>query len=139
MSERMPHNGPERIPEQYLDLFQKKTIAHLATVEPDGSPHVTPVWVDYDGQYILVNSAKGREKDRNMSERPSVALDILDPENPYRYLAVQGRVIEITEEGAREHINKLSKRYTGRENYSGPANETRRIYKIEPINIMTSG
>jgi hypothetical protein len=74
-----------------------------------------------------------------MSERSAVALDIVDPENPYRYLAVQGRVIEISEEGAREHINKLSKRYTGRENYSGPAHEVRRIYKIEPYNVMTSG
>lgn len=73
MSERMPHSNLERNPERFLDLFQKRTIAHLATIEPDGSPHVTPVWVDYDGQYILVNSAKGREKDRNMSERPTVA------------------------------------------------------------------
>lgn len=139
MSERMPSQGPERIPHEFLDLFAKKSFAHLATVEPDGSPHVTPVWVDYDGQYILVNSAAGREKDRNMSERPIVALDILDPDNPYRYLAIQGRVVDITEQGAREHIDRLAQRYTGKEKYAGNPNEVRRIYKIEPLNVMTSG
>jgi PPOX class probable F420-dependent enzyme len=91
---------------EFLDLFKKKSFAHLATVEPDGSPHVTPVWVDYDGQYILANSAKGRQKDRNMIERPNVTLDVLDPDNPYRYFAIQGRVVDVTEEGAREHINQ---------------------------------
>ncbi len=128
-----------QIPEKFLDLFDKKSIAHLATLESDGTPHVTPVWVDYDGQYILVNSVVGRAKDRNMSERPSVALSITDPNNPYRYLAVQGTVVEITEAGARDHIDKLAQRYTGREKYTTAPGEVRRLYKIRPENVMTNG
>jgi len=139
MSEKHCEQQPQRIPDEFRDLFTKKSIAHLATIEPNGLPHVTPVWVDYDGQYILINSAKGREKDRNMSERPDVALSIVDPDNPYRYLAVQGHVVDISEEGACEHINQLSKRYTGKETYAGPTNEIRRIYRIAPSNIMTNG
>jgi PPOX class probable F420-dependent enzyme len=87
---------PNTIPESYRDLFQKKAFAHLATIMPDGTPQVTPVWCDYDGTYIRINSAKGRVKDHNMRRNPQVALEIMDPDNPYRYLAVRGRVAEIT-------------------------------------------
>jgi len=128
-----------RIPEEFLDLFKKRSFAHLATLEPDGTPHVTPVWIDYDGQYIIVNSAKGREKDRNLRERRAVALSILDPDNPYRYLALQGHVVEITEEGAREHIDKLAQRYRGTPKYGGPSSQVRRIYKIRPERIISMG
>ena len=83
------------IPEKYLDLFQKKAFAHLATLNADGTPQVTPVWVDYDGTHILVNSARGRRKDKNMERNRSVALSIQDPDNPYRYMEVRGRVEEI--------------------------------------------
>mgnify|MGYP001577375420 FL=1 len=79
------------IPETYRDLFQKRAFAHLATLMPDGTPQVTPVWCDYDGTYIRINSARGRVKDRNMRRNPQVALGIMDPDNPYRYLAVRGR------------------------------------------------
>ncbi len=128
------------IPPEYVDLLnEKKAFANLATIMPDGSPQVTPVWIDYDGEHILVNSAKGRLKDRNMEARPQVALSILDPENPYRYLAVRGRVVEITEEGAGEHIDSLSKRYTGREKFDRPADQVRRIYKIMPERVLVSG
>ena len=87
----------DRIPHEFLDLFKKPSLSHLATLMPDGSPHVSPVWVDYDGQYILINTAKGRRKEMNMRERPQVALDIVDPENPFRFLSIRGRVVEITE------------------------------------------
>jgi PPOX class probable F420-dependent enzyme len=104
-----------QIAEKLLDLFLKKSFAHLATLAPHGPPHVTPVWVDYDGQHVLVNSAKGRVKDRNMSRRPSVALIIIDPDNPYRYLSVQGTVEDITEEGhARTSTNWHSATRVGR-------------------------
>lgn len=126
------------IPDSFLDLFQKKAFAHLATVMSDGSPQVTPVWVDYDGQYILVNSAKGRVKDRNMQRRPQVAVEISDPDNPYRYLAVRGRVVEITEEGGDAHINKLSHKYWGRD-FNFQPGQVRRIYKILPEKIDTHG
>ncbi len=102
------------IPEPYLDLFQKPAFAHLATIMPNNSPQVTPVWVDYDGEHILVNTALGRVKERNMRLGAKVALAILDPDNPYRYLQIRGSVVERTEVGAREHINALSLRYTGK-------------------------
>src|SRR5436853_4550121 len=95
------------IPEKYADLFKKKAFANLATVMPDGTPQVTPVWVDYDGSHVLVNSARGRQKDKNMKENSAVSLSILDPDNPYRYLEVRGRVEEVTEEGASDHIDKM--------------------------------
>src|SRR6185503_18106170 len=77
------------IPDKYVDLFSKKAFANLATVNPDGTPQVTPVWVDYDGTHVLVNSARGRRKDKNMETNPAVAISILDPDNPYRYLEVR--------------------------------------------------
>lgn len=119
--------------EEYRDLFEKKAFAHLATLMPDGQPQVTPVWCDFDGHYICINSAKGRQKDRNMRRDPRVALSVMDPDNPYRYIEIRGRVVEITEEGADDHINKLAKKYLGVDTYPyrGP-NEVRVIYKIKP-------
>jgi PPOX class probable F420-dependent enzyme len=121
------------IPQEYLDLFQKRAFAHLATLMPDGSPQVTPIWIDYDGRYLLVNSARGRQKDRNMENNPLVALSIVDPDDPYRYLQVRGRVVEITQEGADAHIDKMAKKYLGQERYPyRKPGEVRVIYKIEP-------
>src|SRR5262249_36668356 len=105
------------IPENYRDLFQKRVFASLATLMPDGKPQVTPVWIDYDGKHVLVNSAKGRVKDRNMRRDPRVSLALVDPENPYRYLQLQGRVAEITEEGADQHIDRMAKKYLGQDKY----------------------
>jgi len=128
------------IPEQFKDLFTKVAFAHLATLMADGSPQVTPVWVDYDGAYIRVNSAKGRVKDKNMRRGKRVALSIQDPDNPYRYLAIRGEVAEITENGADAHIDALAKKYLGKERYPfrNPA-EVRVIYKIRPDKVSTSG
>jgi PPOX class probable F420-dependent enzyme len=130
----------EAIPEKYRDLFDKKAFANLATIMPDGTPQVTPVWVDYDGEYILVNSARGRRKDKNMERNPSVALSITDPENPYRYLEVRGRVTEITEEGADEHIDKMAKKYLGQDKYPlRSPGEVRVLYKIKPQRTSQMG
>ncbi len=119
--------------EKYQDLFAKKAFANLATLMPNGSPQVTPVWVDYDGSHILVNSAKGRVKDRNMRANPNVSLAISDPDNPYRYLEVRGRVVEITESGADAHIDKMAKKYLGMDVYPGrQPGEVRVLYKIKP-------
>jgi len=126
------------VPRDFLDLFDKATFAHLSTLMPDGSPHVTPVWVDYDGRYILVNSAAGRQKDLNMEKRRRVAIEIPDPENPNRYLAVRGTVVEITEEGADEHLDRLARRYLERDRYPDSyrfPGEVRRIYKIAPVRV----
>lgn len=128
------------IPEQFKDLFGKVAFAHLATLMADGSPQVTPVWVDYDGAHVRVNSAKGRVKDKNMRRDKRLALSIQDPENPYRYLAIRGEVVEITENGADAHIDALAKKYLGKDRYPfrSPA-EVRVIYKIRPDKVSTSG
>ncbi|MEE9215958.1 MAG: FAD-dependent monooxygenase [Anaerolineales bacterium] len=134
---RWKNEGP--IHTEFLDLFEKKAYGHLASLLHDGLPHVTPVYADYDGEYILINSAKGRQKDLNMERRRRVALEITDPEKPLRYLGIQGEVTEITEEGADEHLDKLAKRYHELDRY--PASwrfpgEVRRIYKIRPDKVI---
>ena len=126
------------IPEKFRDLFQKKAFAHLATVMADGSPQVTPVWCDYDGTHIRINSAKGRVKDKNMRRQARVALAIMDPENAYRYFAVRGQVVEITEQGADAHIDSLAKKYLGTDTYPRRApGEIRVIYKILPERVSS--
>jgi PPOX class probable F420-dependent enzyme len=130
----------ETIAPQYLDLFQKRAFAHLATLMPDGRPQVTPVWCDFDGTYVRINSAKGRVKDRNMRRDPRVTLSIQDPDNPYRYLEVRGRVVEITEDGADAHIDSLAKKYLGVDTYPyRQPGETRVIYKIRPGHASALG
>ena len=128
------------IPQQYKDLFQKKAFANLATLMPDGRPQVTPVWVDLDDSHIRVNSAKGRLKDKNMRRNKNVALSIFDPDNPYRHLAVQGEVVDITEQGADEHIDALAKKYLGKDKYPfRQPGEVRVIYKIRPDRVAQMG
>lgn len=121
------------IPETYRDLLQDETKAflYLATLMSDGSPQVTPVWFDTEGEYIRINTAEGRVKDRNMQARPQVALCIADPKDPYRYLQIRGRVVERTTEGAEAHIHHLSRLYTGKD-WEMPAGQKRVIYKIAP-------
>jgi PPOX class probable F420-dependent enzyme len=129
------------IPEKYLDLLQKKkAFASLATLMPDGSPQVTPVWFDYKDGAIRVNTAKGRVKARNMKERAPVALSIMDPDNAYRYIQVRGKVRRITENGADAHIDSLAKKYLGQDKYPyAQPGETRVIYEIEPASASTMG
>jgi PPOX class probable F420-dependent enzyme len=128
------------IPQSHTDLFNKKAFASLATVNPDGSPQVTPVWVDFDGTNILVNTARGRKKDRNLQGNARVALAITDPDNPYRYLGVQGRVVELTEQGADAHIDKMAMKYMGKEKYPlRAAGEVRVLAKISPEKVHVMG
>ncbi|HCU98218.1 MAG TPA: PPOX class F420-dependent oxidoreductase [Chloroflexi bacterium] len=128
------------IPHRYKDLlsYEKKAFANLALVLKDGDPHVTPLWFDFDGKYILINSAVGRVKDKVMRRTKSVALSISDPDNPYRYIQIRGKVVTITEKKAREFIDHLSMKYTG-ELYMGYAGETRVTYKILPKLISYMG
>ena len=131
---------PEAIPEKYRDLFNKRAFASLATLMPDGRPQVTPVWCDAEGDYVVFNSARGRQKDRNVRRDPRVAMAIVDPDNPYRYLEIRGRVVEITEEGADALIDKLSKKYLGVDKYPyRQPGEVRVIYKILPEHTTTMG
>jgi len=128
------------IPETFLDLLKKPTFAHLATIMKDGSPQVTPVWVDYDGKHVRINSAKGRVKDKNMRRDPRVALSLHDPENPYRYLEVRGRVVEIREKDADDHIDKLAHKYLGKAVYPfRKPGEVRVTYVIEPEKVTFLG
>jgi PPOX class probable F420-dependent enzyme len=128
------------IPAAYRDLFAKPAFAHLVTLMPDGSPQVTPVWVDLEGNKLVVNSAKGRLKDRNMRRDPRVALAISDPANPYRYLQVRGRVADITEQGADAHIDKMAKKYMGVDKYPlRQPGEVRVLYRINPERVQAFG
>lgn len=125
-----------KFPETYLDLLKDETKAYLylATSMPDGSPQVTPVWFNTDGEHILINTNEGRVKDRNMQARPRVAMIIQDPSTPYRYLGIRGEVIERTTEGADEHINKLSLKYDGKP-WTYRKGQKRIIYKIKPTHF----
>lgn len=129
------------IPEKYLDLLQqKKAFASLATAMPDGSPQVTPVWFDYKDGLIRVNTAKGRVKARNMKEGAPVALAIIDPDDPYRYLQLRGRVGRVTEEGAVSHIDALAKKYLGQDKYPhAQPGEVRMMCEIEPMSASGMG
>ena len=130
----------QTLPENYRDLFQKKAFASLATVMPDGRPQVTPVWCDFDGTHVIVNTAKGRRKDRNMRANPRVSLAIIEPDNPYRYLEVRGRVAEITENGADAHIDRMAKKYLGADKYPyRQPGEVRVLYKIAPEHFSSTG
>jgi PPOX class probable F420-dependent enzyme len=125
-----------------MDLLNDETRAfvYLGTLMADGSPQVTPVWFNTEGDTILVNSAKGRIKDKNMRRRPVVTLCIQDPTNPYRYLQVHGRVVEITEEGADAHIDALAGKYTGTFKYQHhQPGVSRVIYKIIPKKVDPHG
>jgi PPOX class probable F420-dependent enzyme len=125
------------IPDEFRDLFQKKAFAHLATVGADGSPQVTPVWVDYDGTHVRFNTAKGRVKVRNLARNPRVALSIQDPENPYRYVQIRGPVVESTEAGADAHIDALAKKYLGQDRYPfRQPGERRLLYKVLPERVQ---
>ena len=128
------------IPKAYLDLFSKPAFAHLVTLMPDGSPQVTPVWVDLDGNTVIVNTAKGRLKDRNMKRDPRVALAVSDPANPYRYVQVRGRVSDISENGGDAHIDKMAKKYLNQDSYPyRQPGEVRVVYRITPEHVQAYG
>ena len=129
------------IPAAYLDLLtQKAAIANIATVEPDGSPPVTPVWFDYTNGVVRVNTAKGRVKARNMSQGSKVALAIVDPDNAYRYVQVRGTVTKETTDGASAHIDSLAKKYLGKDVYPWhQPGEVRVMYEITPASVNAMG
>jgi PPOX class probable F420-dependent enzyme len=129
-------------PESHLDLLEDETkaFAYLATIMDDGTPQLTPVWFNVDGEYILINSAKGRVKDLNMQKRPQIALLIHDQKVPLRYAQVRGKIVEIIGEGARQHINDLSRKYTGKSVFTiKDPNQVRLIYKLLPEKVQVSG
>ena len=129
------------IPESHHDLFERRTFAHFSTVMPDGTPQVTPVWVDYDADRdrLLVNTARGRQKERNVAANPKVGASMLDPEDPYRWLSVRGEVTAVIEEGAVEHIDELARRYMDIEEYPNHDAEDapRVIIEVRPDRVVT--
>ena len=128
------------IPENYADLFDKKVFAGLATIMPDGAPQVTPVWIDYDGECVVFNTAAGRQKDKNLQAQPLTSVMLVDPDNPYRYLEVRGSVVERITEGADDHINKMAKKYLGQDVYPfRQPGEQRVIFRIKPARVSSMG
>ena len=129
------------IPKKYQDLLTTKpALAHLGTIMPDGRPQVTPIWFSYEDERIILNSARGRVKDRNMRERPQVALSIVDPDNAFRYIQIMGAVTEITEDGGDAHIDQLAQKYLGKSRYPWrQPDEVRVIYKITPERVQATG
>lgn len=131
------------IPERYMDLIERPIVVSLATVNENGQPQVTPVWVDYDGEFVRINSAAGRRKVENMQERPQVTVLWIDPNNPYRWMEVRGTVVDVTAEGGVDHINLLSAKYRNQPDYYASAperrgKETRMIFRIRPDKVNHS-
>jgi PPOX class probable F420-dependent enzyme len=129
------------VPDKFLPLLKdKKALAYLATLMPDGSPQVTPVWFFYENGKFIVNTARGRVKDKNMTKNARVALSVSDPDNPYTHVSVRGTIVRSTEEGADACIDALAKKYLGKDKYPGrKPGEVRVIYEIEPTSISTMG
>lgn len=128
------------IPQEYRDLLDKPIVVSLATRLPDGQIQVTPVWCDFDGTYIRINTVIGRQKYKAMRANSHVTIMALDSEDPYRYVEVRGSVVKISEEGADDHIDKLARDYTGAERYSWhKPGDTRTICYVEPTRVLTYG
>ena len=131
---------PDLIPTEFRDLFDRPVLASVATVMPDGRPQVTPVWCELEGNLVVFNTVRGRQKHRNVRRDPRVTLALFDPDNPYRYIEVRGRVVEITEQGADAHIDKLAKKYLGMDKHPRkPPGEVRIILKVLPERVRTQG
>lgn len=133
-----------QIPAEAMDLLERPIVVTLVTVMRDGQPQATPVWFSFDGTQIWVNTARGRAKDKNMTERPKVTILSVDPQDPYRYLEVRGQIDDVTEDGAVDHINQLSAHYLNRPDYYNgdekrKSSETRVIYKITPTRVFYRG
>lgn len=128
-------------PESHIDLLADETraFAVLATSMNDGSPQATPIWFNFSDGKLLFNTARGRVKEQNLSQRPEIALVILDPDDPYRYMQIRGEVIVETEENARRHIDQLAGKYTGEADYKSYEGETRVKYTVKPLSISVMG
>ena len=126
-----------QLSEDHVKLLHDKSIASIATIGDDGAPQVTPVWIDWDGQYVLFNTEQKRAKVRHLKANPRVAIAVFDPGNPYRYIEIRGRVVEVTEQGANDDIDRLAKKYTGMEKYPwNRPGDVRVIVKVEPIKVL---
>jgi PPOX class probable F420-dependent enzyme len=126
------------LPDALLDLLRRPSPCFLSTLMPDGSPQMTQTWVDTDGTDVLINTVRGHQKVRNVERDPRVALNVADPDDPSRYFEVRGRVTEVTEDGARQHIDELSQRYIGRPYpWFGGRDQVRLLVRISPEKVTS--
>jgi PPOX class probable F420-dependent enzyme len=127
----------EEISEPVVNIIKQRNFAFLATLSKDGSPQVTPTWIDIDDTTILINTAEGRIKQKNVSRDPRVSISLVDEENPYSMVTIKGRVIEQTNDGADKHIDKLAKKYLNIDKYPGHSSSLKRIIlKIKPEKVF---
>lgn len=128
------------IPDRHKRLLEQPVLANLATIMPDGRAQVHPVWCDYDGVHVRINSAQGRQKDKNLRQRKFATLLLVDPQNPYFWMEIRGRLVATTTDGADAHIDSLTKKYLGQDTYPlRREDEVRVIYKIDPERVVTFG
>lgn len=128
------------IPDEYADILHKAGFSHMATLGPDGAPQTSPVWYDWDGDHLLVSQTTSRKKLENLKRDPRVALSILDPDNPYRYLEIRGKVAAVEPDEGFEFINSLAKKYLGQDKYPWiQPGEERVVVKIEPLHTSSMG
>lgn len=135
-----------KIPEHLVDLLEKPIVATLTTIAADGIPENTAIWTDWDGEHVLVNTADGRRKPENIRNNPNVALFVLDPENPYRWIDVRGVVEEMVPDEDYTYINSVAKLYAGVDEYYGgvapieqKGKEDRLLIKIKPVRVASQG
>jgi PPOX class probable F420-dependent enzyme len=128
-----------QIPDSHKDLFERPIFATIATLMPDGSPHLTPIWIDLDDGHLKFTVIKGHVKDRNIANNPQVAITLFDPDNPYRYIMIRGKVIKITENGANDHSQEMAKKYLGPDGeYIFKDGEVPHLFTVLPekVNIL---
>lgn len=124
------------LPDPVKALIEDKSYANVATLMPDGSPQVTQTWVDHDGDIVIINTFEGSQKHRNAGRNPKIAMDVSYPADPSRVAMIRGRVIEITFDGAEEHVDKMAKKYLNQEKYPMRRPGIRRVLiKIEPLHV----
>lgn len=130
---------PATIPQELADLLsrEKQALAHLGLVMPNGHPQVSPIWFDWDGTHIILNTARGRVKDRVMKTRPHVSVEITDPANPYRYVEIRGPIVDETEQGGYDTICDLRHKYHGDRNYPKIPGEVRVTYRVLPTHVVS--
>jgi len=128
------------IPGRFADILDKQGFAHVATIGPDGAPHNTPVWYDWDGKHLLISQTPKKVKWRNIKREPRVAVSISDPDDPYRNVQLRGRVTNIRADDGRKFIDSLAKAYTGEDEYRyDPPGVDRFIVEITPEHVTTYG
>lgn len=128
------------IPEKYLDLLQTDALAHIATIGPKGEPQVTPVWFGFDGTHLKFSQTTGRQKYKNLQDEPKIAVSIVDPTNPFRYLEVRGRVARIDPDPDYAFINEMTKKYIGLDEYPNhQPGDVRVVIFVEPEHTTQMG